>query len=177
MDSSKIISSNIHFNGKLIKVRTDLVQLDSDKISTYEIVEHRPAVAIVPIDNQNNIHLVNQRRHAVNASILEIPAGLIEQNESPHVAALRELQEEIGYTSNDIRAMGSFWSSPGFTNEYLYTFVARDLVPSKLPQDEDENIMVEKIPFTNINDLIAKGTIKDAKSIAALLMAKYIFLE
>ena len=90
---------------------------------------------------------------------------------------LLELQEEIGYTSNDIRAMGSFWSSPGFTNEYLYTFVARDLVPSKLPQDEDENIMVEKIPFTNINDLIAKGTIKDAKSIAALLMAKYIFLE
>ena len=118
---------------------------------------------------------MRQYRHPASLNLLEIPAGIIENDEEPDAAALRELQEEIGYTSTNIRLLGGFWSSPGFTDEYMYGYLARNLVESHLPADEDEEISVEKIPINKIQKLIKLGEIQDAKSIALLLMVIYLF--
>ena len=101
--------------------------------------------------------------------MLEVPAGIIEPEEEPEVAALRELQEEVGYTARDLRLIFGFWTSPGFTDEYIYGFIARDLVPKTLPQDYDEDISVEKIPISRLQKLIRLGEIQDSKSIALLM--------
>ena len=99
----------------------------------------------------------------------------MDEGESPDDCAQRELQEEVGYASRNLRTMGGFWSAPGFCTEYLYAYLAKDLVPSKLSADDDEAIEVIRTPLSNINRLIRLGEIQDAKTIAALLMATYLF--
>ena len=173
--SNKIISSENHFQGKVFNVRTDKVLLDLGFETNIDIVEHKPAVSIVPIDENERLVMVRQYRHPASRNLLEIPAGIIEDGETPEQTALRELQEETGYTSKSLRLMTGFWSSPGFTNEYMYTYIAKDLIESKLPQDEDEDISIEKIPLDQVERLIKFGEIEDAKSIASILMAKFLF--
>ena len=85
------------------------------------------------------------------------------------MAAIRELQEEVGYTSRNLRLLFGFWTSPGFTDEYIYGYLAQDLVERRLPRDFDEDISVEKIPIKRIQKLIRLGEIQDAKSIALLM--------
>ena len=93
----------------------------------------------------------------------------------PTTRPQRELQEEIGYASTNLRALGGVYSSPGFCTEFLYLYIARDLVPSRLPGDEDEDISVESIPMSRVDRLIRLGEIQDAKTVAGLLMARYLF--
>ena len=173
--SNKIISSETHFEGKVFNVRTDRVLLDLGFETNIDIVEHKPAVSIVPIDEKDRLIMVRQYRHPSSRQLLEIPAGIIEDGEDPEETALRELQEETGFSSKNLRLMTGFWSSPGFTNEYMYAFIAKDLLESKLPQDEDEDISVEKIPLDQVERLIKFGEIEDAKSIACIMMAKFLF--
>ena len=156
-------------------VRTDRVLLDLGFETNIDIVEHKPAVSIVPIDEKDRLIMVRQYRHPSSRQLLEIPAGIIEDGEDPEETALRELQEETGFSSKNLRLMTGFWSSPGFTNEYMYAFIAKDLLESKLPQDEDEDISVEKIPLDQVERLIKFGEIEDAKSIACIMMAKFLF--
>jgi len=170
-----ILQTEKTFTGKIINVRVDKISDENKKTIIREVVEHKPAVAIVPIDDEDNVIMVRQYRHPASLNLLEIPAGIIENDEEPDSAALRELQEEIGYTSTNIRLLGGFWSSPGFTDEYMYGYLARNLVESHLPADEDEEISVEKIPINKIQQLIKLGEIQDAKSIALLLMVIYLF--
>jgi len=174
-ESVQILESQSVFNGNIINVKVDKISDQHKKLMVREVVEHKPAVAIVPIDDDDNVIMVRQYRHPTSLNLLEIPAGIIENGEEPDVTALRELQEEIGYTSTNLRLLGGFWTSPGFTDEYMYGYVARNLVKSHLPADEDEDISVETIPISRIEQLIKLGEIQDAKSIALLLMATYLF--
>ena len=119
--------------------------------------------------------MVRQYRHPTKEYLLEVPAGLIEEGENPDEAAMRELQEEVGYRSTNLRILGGFWSSPGFTDEYMYCYLARNLVKSSLPSDDDEDITVEKTPLSKIHQLIKLGEIQDAKTIAIILMATEVF--
>jgi ADP-ribose pyrophosphatase len=151
------------------------VLLESNKKAIIEVVEHKPVVAIVPIDCHKNILLVRQYRHPARQYLLEVPAGMVEDGEEPDDAAIRELREEIGYSSNNLRLLGRFWSSPGFTDEYMYCYIAKNLIENKLPADDDEDIRVESVPFDRINKLIKLGEIQDAKTIAILLMAIEVF--
>ena len=106
----------------------------------------------------------------------DFPKGHVEEGDVDRRAtAARELQEETGFSSKNLWLMTGFWSSPGFTNEYMYAFIAKDLLESKLPQDEDEDISVEKIPLDQVERLIKFGEIEDAKSIACIMMAKFLF--
>ena len=116
-----------------------------------------------------------QYRYAAGQSLLELPAGVVEEGESPDDTAQRELQEETGFATRDLRALGGVYSSPGFCTEFLYLYIARDLVPSKLPADDDEDITVESIPMSRVDRLIRLGEIQDAKTVAGLLMARYLF--
>lgn len=176
MQPEEQIASREIYDGRIIKVRVDDILLtESGRQSVREVVEHAPAVVIVPIDADGNVLLVRQYRYAAKQTLLEAPAGIVEHGEDPDACAQRELAEEIGFASRNLRALGGFWASPGFCDEFLYAYLAKDLVPHKLQADDDENIEVEKIPLERIPQLIRLGEIQDAKSVAALLMAICIF--
>ncbi len=175
MEPEKQLSSEPKFDGKIVRLRVDTVLLPNGEQSTREVIDHANAVVIVPVDSEDNVLLVRQYRYAVEETLLEAPAGLIDDSEDPDDAAQRELREETGYASRSLRPLGGFWSSPGFCTEYLYAYLARDLVPSPLSPDDDEFIEVERLPISRIPQLIRLGEIQDAKTIAALLMATCLF--
>ena len=169
------ISSDYVYRGKILDVRLETIMLPEGKTGQREIVDHGDSIVVVPVDKDNQVVLVKQYRKALEAFLLEAPAGGIEEDETPNDAALRELQEEIGYTSDSIEYMGGFWIAPGFCNEYMHSYIARDLIESQLPPDEDESIEIVSVPISEIPDLIRSGEIEDAKSISALLMALNLF--
>ncbi len=154
------------YKGNLISLRLDpLVNLNK----THEIVEHPPAAAILPLYDQNTLILIKQYRRAADQVILEIPAGIIENKEKPIDCAQRELQEEIGYFAKSIEPIGSFYLSPGFCNEYLHLFLAKDLIESKKNCDDDEEIEILFISIEEAIKMIKNKKIYDSKTIAAIL--------
>ena len=175
METEQSLGSETVFDGKIVRVRVDDVLLPSGDEVVREVVEHAPAVVVVPFDPDGNVVLVRQYRHPAGQAVLEAPAGVVEEPESPDECAQRELQEEAGYVSRDLRALGGFWMSPGYCTEFMYPYLAKDLVPSRLAADEDERINVERFPVSRIPKLIRVGEIQDAKTIAALLMATCLF--
>lgn len=164
------ISSRKVFQGKVIEVRVDTVRLPNGRMSTREIVEHRGAVCLVPIDAQGNVLMVRQYRKAVDATLLEVPAGTLERGEEVLACAQRELQEETGFAAGRLEPLATFYTTPGFSNEVIYAFLATDLRPGALAPEEDEGISVEPVPLGRVHQMIRSGDIKDAKSIAALLL-------
>ncbi len=171
----QVINQETVFSGRIIETRVDTLLMPDERQITREVVHHPGAVAIIPIDSDDNALLVRQYRYAVGLELLEIPAGVIEEGESPDVTAQRELREETGYASRNLRALGGIYSSPGFCDEFLYIYLARDLMESRLPGDDDEDITLERVPVSDVDRLIRLGEIQDAKSVAALLMARYLF--
>ena len=175
MQAEERVGTESIFQGRIIKVRVDSVTLSGGRESTREVVEHEPAVVVTPIDADGKVLLVRQYRYAVGRSLLEAPAGIIEAPESPRECAQRELQEEVGYRAKYMRPLGGFWTSPGFCDEYMYAFLAKDLVPSRLAPDDDEDISVERYSMSDISKLIRVGEIEDSKTISVLLMVAYLF--
>jgi ADP-ribose pyrophosphatase len=128
----------------------------------------------VALDEQDNVLLVRQFRHAVDRFLLEIPAGGIDPGEEPIDSVRRELQEEIGYFPRKIDNLGGFYAAPGYGTEYLHCFLATDLVSSRLVAEDTDDIELVRVSPDEIPRLIASGEICDAKSIAALLMFLFI---
>ena len=168
------IESRLAYEGKIVNVRVDTVKLPSSARAIREIVEHSECVCVVPVDEQNNVVLVRQYRKPAEEALLEVPAGGIEPGELSQEAVRRELREETGYTADHLAHLNSFWTTPGFCNELMHSYVATRLRPSKLPGDDDENIEVVRVPLNDIPAMIRRGEIKDAKSIASLLMVLHL---
>jgi len=137
--------------------------------TTREIVEHSDCVAVVVIDADDNVLLVEQFREPVEKVLLEIPAGGIDPGEDPVATVCRELREETGYLPRKVERLGGFYSAPGYSSEYLYLYLATDLTSSPLHAEDTENIRLVRVPIAQITSLIASGSICDAKSIAGLL--------
>ncbi len=156
------------YSGKILKLDVETVLLPNNNQAKREIVRHPGAVAILPISEEGEIYFVKQFRKALNTELIEIPAGKLEKDENPRECALRELQEEIGFTANKLVLLGSFYSSPGFTNEIIYIYKAEGLIKSKLEMDEDEFINVVKYSIEESLEMLAKDTFKDAKTVIAL---------
>lgn len=175
MQSEQQLTTQSIYEGKVVRLRVDKVALPSGGEAVREVVEHDAAVVIVPIDSEGNVLLVRQYRYPTEQTLLEAPAGVIEGSESPDDCAQRELQEEVGFASRSLRPMGGFWTTPGFCTEFMYAYLAKDLVPSKLDADDDEDIEVEKFPLSRVPQLIRLGEIQDAKTVAALLMTICLF--
>ncbi len=169
MSEEKTLSSQLIYDGRVVKLRVDTVSMPSGRETTREIVEHSDCVAIVAIDGNNNILLVKQFRKSVEKELLEIPAGGIEAGEDPVATVRREMQEETGYLPQKVERLGGFYSSPGFCTEYLYLYLATDLTPSPLQAEDTESIKLVRVPISQIPSLIASGSICDTKSIAGLL--------
>ena len=166
----KTIDSKVVAEGRVIKVRVDVIETPDGQRVKRDIVEHRGAVAMVPIDAEGRVILVRQYRHAAGKWLLEIPAGTLDPGEDPLEAAQRELREETGFAAGRIDRIGGCYAAPGYSSEYLYLYLARDLTEDPLEGDVDEEIELEPVPLTEVRKLIASGEIEDAKSLAALLL-------
>ena len=164
------LSSERIFDGRILNIRVDAVALPGGGEATREVVEHQPACVVVPLDHDGGVLLVRQYRYAVGETLLEAPAGLVEEGELPEECARRELREETGYAAADFKRIGSFWPSPGFCDELMHAFLARGLTPGSASPDEDENIEVVRYPLPRVLEMIESGEIRDGKTIAAVLM-------
>ena len=170
----KQLSSQQIYQGHAVNMRVDTVEKAGGRKTTRDVVEHSDCIAVVAIDEQDNILLVRQFRHPVGRFLLEIPAGGIDPGEEPLDSVRRELQEEIGYFPGRIDKLGGFYSIPGYGTEYLHCFLATDLVPGRLVAEDTEDIELIRISPGEIPRLITSGEICDAKSIAALLMFLFV---
>ena len=157
------------YKGNIINVRRDEVVFLDGQGSLREIVEHRGAVAVAAIDDDENIYLVRQFRYAFGEELLEIPAGKLEEGETddPLNAALRELREETGLTAEHISFCGVIYPSVGMLTEKIYIYTAHGLTKGECDPDEDEYLNVEVVPLKELDELIKKGEIRDAKTICA----------
>ena len=163
------IASNYIYRGRIINVRQDRVKVKSDREALREIVEHPGAVAILVLNEQEEVILVRQHRQPFKELLLEIPAGKLEPGEEPLECARRELLEETGFTAAEWTESGCFYPSPGFCDEKIYLFLASGLTAQEAVSiDPDENIDVIYLPRAEIADLIDSGAIKDGKTIIAL---------
>lgn len=164
----KLISSETIFEGHALSLRVDTIEKDSGEQTTREIVDHRDCIAVVVIDDEENVVMVRQFRRPAKKTLLEIPAGSIEPGEQPEAGVKRELQEEIGLLPGDIKKIGGFYSAPGYCTEYLHLYVVKNLTESRLVAEDTDEIEVVRVPISKIPDMIRKGEICDAKSIAGL---------
>ena len=170
MAEEETISSQLVYDGRAVKLRVDTVRMPGGRETSREIVEHSACVAIIAVDADDNVLLVNQFRKPVEKELLEIPAGGIEPGEDAVATVRRELREETGYLPRKVERLGGFYSTPGYCTEYLYLYLASDLVPSSLNAEDTESIELVRVPISQIPGLITSGSICDAKSIAGLLI-------
>jgi ADP-ribose pyrophosphatase len=168
--AEKTISSETVFEGRAINVRIDTVRRPDGVETTREIVEHPPCVAILAVDENNNVILERQFRKSIEKVLLEIPAGGIEPGESPAAAVRRELREETGLSPKNVKRLAGFYSSPGYSDEYLYLYLATELTPSPLEAEDTAGIDVVRVPLDEIPALLASGKVNDAKTVAGLHM-------
>lgn len=163
-------STTIH-QGRVFNLRRDRVRTPHGREVNLDIIDHPPAVTLIPLDSQGNILFVRQYRHAISQEFLELPAGVKEKGEDPEECARREIREETGMSAGSIQLLGEFYQAPGYSTEYMYIFLAQDLKPDPLPGDVDEFITVERYPVKQAYAMARDGGIVDAKSLAALLLA------
>lgn len=170
--AERVIATRRIYDGRIVSLREDTVELPNGRSALREVVEHAAVVAIAPIDADGNILLVRQYRLPAEEALLEVPAGGVDDGESTEEAAQRELQEETGYRADRLERIGGFFVSPGYCTEFIHVFLATSLIESKLEGDADEDIVLEWVPFRDALGLIDSGEIKDGKSIIGLLLAR-----
>lgn len=168
----QMLKSETIYHGRVFDVRIDQVRLPNGKVMQLDIVEHPGAVVLVPVDTTGRIWLIQQYRHAAQEELLELPAGVVEAGERIEEGALRELREEIGMNAGKIEKIGEFFTTPGYSTEYLYIYLVSELTPDPLRADEDEIIKVLPLPAEQVYSMAATGQIRDAKTLAALLLAQ-----
>ncbi len=162
-------TSEYLYRGRVVTLRLDTLTACDGHTMRREVVEHRGAVAIVPMLTPETVLLIRQYRHAVGETLLEVPAGSLEPGEDPAACAARELEEEVGYRAGRIRPMFGQFLAPGYSSELLHVFLAEDLDPTVQHLDEDEQIEVEPTLLSDVRRLLREGRLRDAKTIAALL--------
>src|SRR5690625_3499540 len=159
------------YDGRIINVQIDEVQLPNGRKTNRELVKHPGAVAVIPITKENKIVLIEQYRKPLEKSIIEIPAGKVEKGEDPERTAIRELEEETGYTTGELSFVASFYTSPGFADELMHIFITDELKPLEIPaaKDDDEFIEVMKLTLDEAKQLVEDERIHDAKTNYAIL--------
>jgi len=163
------IESHWAFEGKYLRVRQDTIQLPHHPVKTWDIVVTLGAVAIIPIDSEGRLILVEQWRRAIGRITLELPAGMLDPGETPEVCAQRELQEETGFKAGSLKPFGGCFSSPGSMSEYIFLYLGHDLTESRLNADDTDHIDVRAISLNEALTMIANGQICDAKTIVGIM--------
>ncbi len=171
----KTMKSDKLYEGKIVNLRIDTVELPDKKYSKREIVEHPGGVAVIPVTEHNSMILVKQYRKAVERFLYELPAGKLELNEEPRETAVRELKEETGYVANKLTYLYEFYTSPGYCNEKMYLFLGEDLVEGTAEPDSGEFIVCEELKIEDLLKMIDRGEIMDAKTIIGIYLARDYF--
>lgn len=167
--NEKTISSEIKYKGKILNLRIDTVESVNGE-STREIVEHSGGAVVLPLLPNKNVVMIRQFRKPLERDVLEIPAGKIEQGESPEETAFRELQEETGYMANNMTLLTKMYPSVGYSEELLYIYLATDLEPGETDFDENEDIDTYSYHIDDLYEMVMEGKIQDAKTQVAILM-------
>ncbi|HLR72773.1 MAG TPA: NUDIX hydrolase [Pseudogracilibacillus sp.] len=172
--TEKTLQTKEIFSGNIISVQVDNVLLPDGNESTREIVKHPGAVAIIAITDDDKIIFVEQYRKPLERSLIEIPAGKLEPNEQPEITALRELEEETGYTTKKLDYITSFYTSPGFADEIMHIYYTNSITRLENPAelDDDEFVEVHYLTFDEAEQLIFEQKIYDAKTVYALMYLK-----
>lgn len=167
----RILDSEVLYQGKLRAVRDTLEYPDGSQ-HKHETIEHPGAVVILPLLENGSIVFVEQYRHSIRKTLMELPAGTLERGEDPAICAARELAEEIGMAPGALIPLGTLYPAPGFSDEIQHLFLARDLRPEKATPDADEIITTVELTVSQVDDAIRTGRLSDAKSLALVLRAR-----
>jgi ADP-ribose pyrophosphatase len=167
--SEVIVATRKIYSGRIVKLDVHEVALADGQHSKREVIRHPGAAAVVALDADQNLLLVEQYRIAADRVLLELPAGTLYPEEPPEECALRELQEETGFKAGTLQSLGGFFAAPGYTTEYIHLFLGTDLTQSALPKDVDEVIEVVRLPFAEALRMVETGEIIDSKSIIGIM--------
>ncbi len=166
-DPALLSRKPIH-EGRVVRLSIDTVRLPNGRTHDLEMIRHPGAAAVVPILPDGTVLLVRQYRWATGGTLLEVPAGQLDPGEPPEACALREVEEETGYRAGRLETLGWIWTTPGFTDEKIWLYAARDLEPGRQRLGEHEVLEVERIPLARAVEMAKSGEIVDGKSVAAL---------
>lgn len=167
----KTLSSERLYEGRIIRVRRDVVELPGGKQALREVVEHNGGAGVAAVDDEGRVYLVRQYRHPFGEVTLEVPAGKLEAGENPDFAIVRELREETGCTADCVEFLGVNYPTPGYCAEKLYLYLATGLHRGEQQLDEDEYLDVVLMPLGEALEKVYSNEIKDSKTVAALLLA------
>lgn len=173
----RLISTEVLKQGRILEFRIDTVEAADGHRSTRDIAGHPGGVCVIAIDAEDRVLLVRQWRHATGGALLEIPAGTLDLHDDGSVedhvgAAARELEEETGSIAGTWRYLGAFYTAPGFTSELMHLYLATDLSIAdgdRLGPDDDEHLLLERVPVPDAVAAAERGEFLDAKSLVALL--------
>ena len=170
----KQLSYRYFFEGKIMKARLDEALLPNGKTALREVCEHVGGVGVLPIDRNGNVLLVRQFRYPYDTEMLEIPAGKLDHGEGESIAdcGARELKEETGCTAARMVPLGCVYPSPGFLTEVVHLFAALDLTDGEMQPDEDEFVELVRLPLAEVEAMVERDEIRDAKTVVALYRAK-----
>ncbi|MBQ8146106.1 MAG: NUDIX hydrolase [Clostridia bacterium] len=173
----KKLSSRQIFDGVVVKLYVDDIELPDGRKSVREVVRHPGAVCVIPVTDEGEVIMVRQFRYAFNQVLLEVPAGKLEPNEDPLDAALRELEEESGVVASKVEHIGEIYTTVAIIDEKIHVYLATGLTYKNAHPDADEFLEVEKIPLKTLVDMVMRGEIKDSKTQIAILKADKILSE
>jgi ADP-ribose pyrophosphatase len=165
------------YHGIIVDVQVDMVQLPNQAITMREVVHHPGGVCVAAVDEAGMVTVVSQYRYPFGKHLLELPAGKLEKGEDPLPAAKRELSEETGLEADTWTELGAVYTSPGFSTETLYLYLARDLHQGKAHPDPGEFLDVDKMPLAELIDQIESGAVRDAKTVVGALRAERYLRE
>ena len=157
------------YTGRVVTLRLRDFRGADGQTRRREIVEHAPGAAVLAVDEHGHVLLVRQYRAAVDAWLLELPAGIVDPGEEPVACARRELEEETGYTVERLEPLARFYPSPGFCTELLHVFLGLGLRVCTVAADEEEDLELVRLPLRKALELVRRGEIIDAKTVVGLL--------
>ncbi len=172
----KTLSSQNIFKGKVINLCVDQIELPNGNTSTREFLDHRGAVAVIAITDDQKIVMVEQHRYALHSNVLEIPAGKLEKDENILKAAKRELSEETGIEAKKWKSLGYIHPAIGYSNEVIYLYLATGLTFKESHPDEDEFINTRLMPLKTVLKMAKTNKLTDAKTLSALLRYQLLTL-
>jgi ADP-ribose pyrophosphatase len=173
-EPSTVLQQRLFYKGRRFDYEVNRLRLPNGVEGDWECIRHPGGALAVPVTPEGKLVLVRQYRFTVQGRLLEFPAGTVESHEDPAKTIKREIEEETGYRAGSWRWLGKFPLAPGYSDEYIYAFLAQDLQKLATPpqQDEDEDIEVILMNPQELEEAILAGEAIDAKSIASFFLAR-----